>query len=157
MYVDAYVEAIRPEQVEQAISVAVVTKFNRPHTSLEDCVEAAVEQVFCPCVSHREGEGETAPMSIRAGIVGSIVEYLRQGVCTARDCGDAPRMERDAPEDAERKRRRDEALDDALAQTFPASDPVALSILPSTSQGTRRVSMTQPLQHGGVGGWNRSK
>jgi hypothetical protein len=31
---------------------------------------------------------------------------------------------------AERKRRLDEALDDALAQTFPASDPIALLISP---------------------------
>ena len=34
------------------------------------------------------------------------------------------------PTIAERKRRQDEALDDALAQTFPASDPVALLISP---------------------------
>jgi hypothetical protein len=34
------------------------------------------------------------------------------------------------PTFAERKRRQDEALDDALAQTFPASDPVALLISP---------------------------
>jgi hypothetical protein len=77
MYTDAYALAIRPEQIEKAISVAVAAKFNRPQTSLEDCVEAAVEQVFCPCVSYHEGEGETPSMSIRTGIVGSIVEYLR--------------------------------------------------------------------------------
>jgi regulator of nucleoside diphosphate kinase len=90
MYTDAYALAIRPEQIEKAISVAVAAKFNRPQTSLEDCVEAAVEQVFCPCVSYHEGEGETPSMSIRTGIVGSIVEYLQQRVCSGRAGHETP-------------------------------------------------------------------
>lgn len=73
-----------------------------------------------------------------------------QGVCTAWAGSDVPRIERrehgaetglrriDREREAvhphgrlaERKRRLDEALDDALAQTFPASDPVALLISP---------------------------
>ena len=73
-----------------------------------------------------------------------------QGVCTAWAGSDVPRIERcehGAETDlrwidrqreavhphgtlAERKRRLDEALDDALAQTFPASDPIALLISP---------------------------
>jgi hypothetical protein len=167
MYMDAYAEAIRPEQIEQAISLAVVTRFKRPHMPLEDCVELAVEQVFCPCLSHHEGEGKMPSMSIRAGIADSIVGYLKQGVCTAWAGSDVPRIERcehgaetglrrihrereathshgtlasefsqqsicggggKMPTVAERKRRQDEALDDALAHTFPASDPIALVV-----------------------------
>lgn len=116
---DAYAEAIRPEQIELAVSVAVVTKFNRPHMPIEDCVQAAVEQVFCPCVSNPEGEGEMPRISIRGGIVDSIVGSLRQGVCADRAGCDAPREGRDVSEVSERKRHREgEALDDALAQNF---------------------------------------
>ncbi len=138
MYTDAYgsyAEAIRPEQVERAISVAVVAKVNQPRMPLEECVELAVDQVFCPCVSHHEdeGDGQTPPASLRAGIVASIVGSLRQEVCVARASGAAPigeRREHGSKTDFEsvKKRHEDEALDDALAQTFPASDPVALSI-----------------------------
>ena len=73
-----------------------------------------------------------------------------QGVCTAWAGSDVRRIERrkhgaatglrriDREREAvhphgrlaERKRRLDEALDDALAQTFPASDPIALLISP---------------------------
>jgi hypothetical protein len=94
MYMDAYADAVRPEQIEQAISLAVVNRFKRPHIPLEDCVELAVEQVFCPCLSHHEGEGKMPSMSIRAGIVGSIVGYLKQGVCTAWAGSDVSRIER---------------------------------------------------------------
>lgn len=169
MYTDAYVEAIRPEQIEQAISAAVVMRYNQPHVPLEDCVELAVEKVVCPCLAHDGGEGEMPSMSIRARIVDSIVGYLQQEVCTAWPGSDVPRIERrehgaetglrridgereaihphgtlgsefsqqrgqggggKMPMFAERKRRQDEALDNALAQTFPASDPVALLISP---------------------------
>jgi regulator of nucleoside diphosphate kinase len=93
MNTEAYALAIRLEQLEKAISVAVVAKFNRLRMSLEDSVEAAIEQVFCPCVSHHESVGEMPSTSIRAGIFGSIVGYLRERVCTARaghetPCGD---------------------------------------------------------------------
>jgi hypothetical protein len=47
MYMDAYADAIRSEQIEQAIALAVVARFNRSHLPLEDCVELAVERVFC--------------------------------------------------------------------------------------------------------------
>jgi len=73
-----------------------------------------------------------------------------QGVWTACAGSDVPRIERrehsaetglrriDLEREAvhphgtlaERKRRLDETLDDALAQTFPASDPIALLISP---------------------------
>jgi len=130
MYMDCYADAIRPEQIEQAICVAVVTRLKRPHMPLKDCVELAVDQVFCPCISLHQDEDKMSSMSIRTGIVSSIVEDLRQGICTARAGCDGQRIEREVHEVAEQRRRRDEALDDALAQTFPASDPVAVSILP---------------------------
>lgn len=161
MYMDGYTDAIRFEQIEQAIALAVVARVNRPHLPLEDCVQLAVKRVFCPCLSSDEGEGESQSMTIRAGIADWIVGYLKQGLCSVMSGGDGPDIERrrhDAeagsrridreehprgtrvsesgeqgdqdgrgmPTLAERRRRQEEALDDALAQTFPASDPVAL-------------------------------
>lgn len=165
MYTDGYADAIRPQQIEQAISLAVVIRFNQPHMPIEDCAARAVEQVFCPCIS-RHDIG-TLPVSLRESLVDSILGILKRQVCSAGGGCDVLPAERSGPgsdaasppiawtdearhahaglastvaqqraeggEDrssanAARKRLQDEALDDALAQTFPASDPVALFI-----------------------------
>ena len=58
---------------------------------------------------------------------------------------------------AERKRRLDEALDDALAQCFPASDPIAVLISPKAGQGNgiRRTDSAVALVDG-TGGTRKS-
>ena len=100
--------------------------------------------------SFAEYEGQ--PYSGRTSIGSEDGMYMDrfQKVCTAWTGSDVPRIERrehgaetglrriDREREAvhphgtlaERKRRLDEALDDALAQTFPASDPIALLISP---------------------------
>ncbi len=152
MYTDAYADAIRPEQLEQAVATAVALKYNQPYGSLEDCVTSAVQQVFCPCVTRDLPGRATSIAPLRPGLVDTIMGHIRRSLCAAQEGGRAgeaisaamspadtappaaelpsvelPPAGLHQPEDekSRRKRELDDALDDALAQTFPASDPIA--------------------------------
>jgi hypothetical protein len=161
MYTDAYADAIRPEQLEQAIAAAVVLKYNQPHVALEECVMSAVQQVFCPCVSRELADGVAELAPLRGGLVDAIIGHIRHTLCAVQEGGRGAEVLSSTvlsdkisataggygPGAEKSQRELDDALDDALAQTFPASDPVADLIQPQNAEMYRsRESRRHPAQ-----------
>lgn len=67
MYTDGYADAIRPEQTEKAILIAVVSRLNRPHMHLQDCAEAGLRPI----------EREDVAMPPRGGPAGALTQQKR--------------------------------------------------------------------------------
>lgn len=101
-----YDDPISAETIEAAALMARDLWLEQRNTALDPYVEKAVEQTFCGCATHIEDEIEGAQSGLHAAILREVKGRVETLVA------------------AEKAAEWDE-VDEASAQSFPASDPPA--------------------------------
>jgi hypothetical protein len=125
---DGYAEVISIEQLHDCLRYSLITCRHKDASRMHRCAHAAVHAMLCPCAWNEDC------------IVNAVESELLNGsfVMTQPECDglknaltpqvvETTRRSSTNAVPTQRNERLDAALDEALAATFPASDPVALS------------------------------
>lgn len=120
MYSDGYVVAIPREKLEEAVQVFTSCRLGRPLGEAGRCAQDAAAGTFCPCVT-------------AAGMIGSGDRVIFEAVAdeikrrVALELGPEAAAAQTASGDRRRtgggREMTEDAIDEALRQSFPASDP----------------------------------
>jgi hypothetical protein len=102
-----YGDPISPEQIELAVERALDLRRSAPELSLEDHVREAVARTICACVLGIEDELEHHLSGTHAGILDEVRRQVELRVAAATAAA------------------KDNQVDEASEESFPASDPPA--------------------------------
>ena len=100
-----YGDPISPEQIDVAVERALELRCATPERSLDDAVREAVAQSICTCVLGIEDDLERHLSGTHASIIEEVRHQVEQRLAAAS------------------ARARDNPIDEASEESFPASDP----------------------------------
>lgn len=126
---DGYAGVIPVDDLNELVYFARTVCRHKGPVRTRRCAHAVLRTLMCPCAWNEECvtraiEQELAGADAQQSPSGRQSGNLRGYATMAPEYFDAGP---DAPQ-GDRNQRLDRALDEALADTFPASDPVALSV-----------------------------
>jgi hypothetical protein len=129
VYSDAYPLAIPREKLDAAMQVFTSCRLRRPLGAVWHCAQDAARGTFCPCIAAAGGGigsrdrviFEAVADEIARRMIGHSAPQAAAGPIPRDDEGQIPRGGPE-PDDLERALA-EEAIDEALKATFPASDP----------------------------------
>jgi hypothetical protein len=129
VYSDAYPDAISQERLDEAMQVFASCQLRRPLGAVWRCAKDAAAGTFCPCIAAAGGGTgardrvifEAVAAEIERRMIGHSAPKAPAGPITRDDEGRTARVG-PASDDLERTLA-EEAIDETLKATFPASDP----------------------------------
>ncbi len=130
MYSDAYPLAIPPERLKEAMQVFTSCQLRRPLGAVWRCAKDAAAGTFCPCITAAGGGiglsdqviFEAVADEIERRMIGHPAPKAAAGPVASADDGRRITSAGQEPDDLERAMAED-AIDETLKATFPASDP----------------------------------
>lgn len=125
---DGYAGVISTEELRDYLRYALITCRHKDATRMHRCAHAAVHAMLCPCAWNEDCivNAVKSELLCEERVVGHAESEGLKHALVSR-VADATRGPGSRAERRQRNERLDQALDRALAETFPASDPVALS------------------------------
>lgn len=122
---DSYAGVIPADNLNELVYYAYTACRHKGPAQLRHCAHSVLQSLICPCAWNEE----CITHAIEQELIGAkILQRSERGQsqCPSSVTASVPEYPDPGP-DTERNERLDRALDEALADTFPASDPVSLS------------------------------
>lgn len=120
-YADGYAEVVSIGQLRDWLRFSLITCRHKDATGMHRCARAAMQAILCPCAWN----DECIVNAVQSELL--CAEPGKRGPASTVNGKDRPRAISVDKERRQRKEELDRALDEALAATFPASDPVAFA------------------------------
>jgi len=121
---DGYAEVVSIDQLDVWLRHALITCRHQDATRMHRCAHAAVHAILCPCAWNEECIVDAVKSDLLCGNP-DVADPEHDG--PEQNVPETTPGDRVETEGRQRAEWLDQALDEALAATFPASDPVALN------------------------------